>query len=101
MGCRRAVSVSIHLGGDDPGTIGRVLGSLGAAGVRVDGNAKSGTTLRVFTSDPDAACNVLRKLGLTCDESEVVVIDVPETGAIARVLQVRIPPIVISPSTPS
>lgn len=87
MGCRRAVSVSVHLGADDPGTIGRVLGSLTAAGVRIDGNAKSGNTLRVLTSDPDAARDVLRKLGLACDESEVVVIDVPEIGAIAHLLQ--------------
>jgi hypothetical protein len=88
MRWQRAVSLSIQFDTDDPSAIGRILSRLGVAGVRIDGNAKSGNALRVLTSDLSIARDIIRDLGLTFQESDVVVIDLPEeTGAIARVLE--------------
>jgi hypothetical protein len=86
--CHRATSLSIRLRADHPNAIGPVLGHLAQSGVRIDGNATAGNTLRLLTPDVRAARDVVSALGLDAQEAEVVVIDVPEeTGAIARVLQ--------------
>jgi hypothetical protein len=85
---QRATSLAIQFDAEGPRTIGRILSRFGEAGVRVDGNAKSGQTLRVLTADLSVARDVIRDLGLTSEESEVAVIELPaEPGAIARVLQ--------------
>lgn len=88
MRWQRATSLAIQIDADGSGTIGRILSRLVEAGVRIDGNAKSGDTLRVLTADLDAARAVIRHLGLTSQEQEVAVIGLAEeSGAIAQLLQ--------------
>ena len=51
MQWQRGTSLSIQFDADALRTIGRILSRFSEAGVRIEGSAKSGDTLRVLTAD--------------------------------------------------
>jgi hypothetical protein len=85
---QRGGSLAVEVPSDEPGAIGRILGRLAEAGVRIEGNAKSGTTLRVLTPDLALAHAALQRQGVVSTQSDVLVITVvSEAGGVSQALQ--------------
>ena len=81
----RMKDLTIELGPDRPGTLGRAFDTVAKAGISVEGYAQIGSTLHLLTKDASAARRAIEsgKFRIT-REDDVVVVDVadrPGVGA--------------------
>ena len=81
--------LAVTLEDDRPGTLARVLGSVSAAGINIDGYAEIGGVVHVLSEDLRATHDCLQNAGFRIlQEQDVVVVSVEdEPGAAARVFQ--------------
>lgn len=84
-----AADIAVTHDQDRPGVLARVLGSVSACGINIDGYNEMGGVVHVLAVDLEAARKCLNEAGFReVQEQDVVVVPVQdETGAAARIFQ--------------
>jgi len=82
-----ARDLTVELGGDRPGTLGRALEAIAKTGINLDGFAEVAGILHVLTADPARTRRALESGGFTiARDDEVVVVELPDRPGIAASL---------------
>jgi hypothetical protein len=80
----RMKDLTVALGPDQPGTLGRAFETIAKTGTNIEGYAEIGGTLHVLTKDATPAKRALESAGFRITrEDDVVVVDVPDRPGIA------------------
>jgi hypothetical protein len=76
--------LTIDLGSDQPGTLGKAFDAIAKAGVNIDGYAEIGGTLHVLSGDSKATRRAVESAGFRITrEDDVVVVNVPDRPGVA------------------
>ena len=76
--------LTIDLGSDQPGTLGKAFDAIAKAGVNIDGYAEIGGTLHVLAADSNATRRAVESAGFRITrEDDVVVVNVPDRPGVA------------------
>jgi hypothetical protein len=76
--------LTVELGADRPGALGKAFDAIAKAGVNIDGFSEAGGTLHVLTRDAATTRRALESDGFRVTrDDEVVVVDTPDRPGIA------------------
>lgn len=79
--------LTVELGADRPGTLGKAFDTIAKAGINVEGFAEIAGTLHVLTGDPARTRGALESGGFRVRaEDEVVVVDVSDRPGVAAAI---------------